>query len=305
MNTIPEQQNEQHQLERLGAFSQLYVQAKRMLMINVLLSVPLVIVWAFLVAVWPTLEVYAALWGIAVTLLSLLIILPRQKDRQTTAAKVQQLFDCELFQFNWHDFNIGRPPDPEVIIRTHQQYIQREKNYDRLQDWYPPAIKSLPLELARLVCQRTNCWWDSDLRRRYSSWVIALLSLLTVAVLLIGFIGGMTLQKFLLAVVAPLSPALILGITQYRENMRAADTLDRLREKVQAVWDAALYKNAPAQELYESSVQLQDAIFDNRANSPLIFNWFYQLLRTDNQTLMNKGAEALVEEALKAQGPTF
>ncbi len=301
MNTIPEQQNESYQLERLGAFSQLYVQAKRMLAVNVLLSIPLVIVWAFLVAVWSSLEVYAALWGIAVTLLSLLVITPRQKKLQVTAAKVQQLFDCDLFQLNWNDFNIGSPPSPEIIIRTNRQYIKREKNYNRLEDWYPSAIKPLPLELARLVCQRTNCWWDADLRRRYSGWVITFLSLLTIGVLLIGFIGGLTLQKFLLAVVAPLSPALILGITQYRENMQAAETLDRLREKVQDVWTSALSKNETPEQLYESSVKLQDAIFDNRANSPLIFNWFYNLLRTDNQQLMNKSAETLVEDAMKAK----
>ncbi|NEQ29575.1 MAG: hypothetical protein F6K04_01030 [Leptolyngbya sp. SIO4C5] len=305
MNTIPEQQNEVHQLERLGAFSQLYVQAKRMLSLNFVLSVPLMLAWVLLVAVWPSLEVYAALWGIAVTLLSLLVITPYQKNLQTTAAKVQQVFDCELFQFNWNDFNIGAPPNPEIIIRANQQYLKREKNYDRLEDWYPTAIKPLSLELARLVCQRTNCWWDADLRRRYSGWVIALLSLLTIGVLLIGFIGGLTLQKFLLTVVAPLFPALILGISQYRENMKAAETLDRLREKVRDIWSSALYANKTPQQIYEASVRLQDAIFDNRANSPLIFNWFYQLLRTGNQELMNKSAEVLVKEALEAQKQTF
>ncbi|EKU97032.1 hypothetical protein Lepto7375DRAFT_1071 [Leptolyngbya sp. PCC 7375] len=302
MNSIPEQQNQPQQLEQLGSFSQLYLQAKRMLTLNTILSVPMVIVWAFLVAVWSSLEVYAALWGITVTLLGVLVITPRQKKLQATAAQVQQLFDCELFQLDWNDFNVGSPPPPEIIIQANQQYIRRVKTYDRLKDWYDPAIKPLPLELARLVCQRTNCWWDSDLRRRYSGWVIALLSILTVGVLLIGFIGGLTLPKFLLAVVAPLLPAIILGITQYRENMQTAETLDRLREQVQEVWASALYKQTTSLELYDASVKLQDAIFDNRTQSPLIFNWFYRHLRTENQTLMNKSTQTLVEEALKAKG---
>ncbi|MBE7385868.1 MAG: hypothetical protein F6J95_031320 [Leptolyngbya sp. SIO1E4] len=300
MNLIPEQQNQPEQLEKLGSFSQLYFQAKRMLTLNVLLSVPLVIVWAFVVAVVQSLEVYAAFWGIAVTLLSSVVIAPRQKKLQTTAAKVQQRFDCELFQLDWTDFNIGSPPDPEVIFRSNRQYLKREKNHDRLKDWYPPGITPLPLELARLVCQRTNCWWDSGLRRRYSAWVIAFLAGLSVAVLLIGFIGGLTLDKFLLAVVAPLSPAAILCITQYRENMQAAATLDALKDKVQDIWSDALHKGKPSQALYEQSIQLQDAIFKNRASSPPIFNWFYQRLRDENQELMNKGAETLVKEALEA-----
>lgn len=269
-------------------------------MLNALFSVPLVLAWAFVVAVWPFLEVYAAVWGMLATLLGLLVITPRQKELQKTAAKVQQRFDCELFQLKWSDFNIGRPPDPEIIHNTNRKYRKREKTYSHLENWYPQAIEPLPLEFARLVCQRTNCWWDSEQRRRYSAWVSALLALLAVGVLLIGFIGGLTLEKFLLAVIAPLSPALVLGMTQYRDNMKAAATLERLKDRVEEIWSSALHKGETPQQLYEYSVQLQDGIFDNRANSPLIFNGFYKLLRDDNQESMTKGAEELVKDALEA-----
>ena len=302
MNLIPEQQNQPAQLERIGSFRQLYFQAKRLLTLNTLLSVPLVIVWAFAVAIWPSLEVYAALWGIGVTLVGVLAIAPRQKELQTTAAKVQQLFDCELFQLDWTDFNIGTPPDPEIIHRSNRQYVQRVKNYNQLKDWYPPEIAPLPLALARLLCQRANCWWDAGLRRRYSAWLIAFLVVLSIAVLLIGFIGGLTLDKFLLAVVAPLSPAAILCITQSRENRQAAVTLDVLKDKVQDIWTNALQRGETPQVLYEQSIQLQGDIFNNRANSPLIFNWFYQRLRDDSQEAMNKGAGVLVREVMAARG---
>lgn len=299
MNSIPQQQNQPHQLERLGAFSQLYLQAKRLLALNVVLSVPLAIGWAFAVAVWQPLEVYAALWGLGLTLLTTGVITPHQNALQTTAAKVQQQLDCELFQL---ECNIANPPDPETLYKANKRYLKREKSYAKLEDWYPPGIAPLPLELARLVCQRTNCWWDSDLRRRYSGWVITLLVLLSVGVLLIGLIGGLTLDKFLLAVIAPLSPALFLGISQYRDNMKAAANLDRLLGKVNEIWHRSLYKNETPQQLYEYSMQLQNDIFENRANSPLIFNGFYKRLRNENQESMNKAAGDLVKEALEAMG---
>jgi hypothetical protein len=302
MNNIPIQQNQPQQLEKLGAISQLYLQAKRLLGLNMLLSVPLALVWAIVVALVPTLDIYAALWGVAVTLLGILVLTPAQKDLQTKAAQVQQLFDCELFQMEWQDFNIGRAPNPEMIFRANAQYTKTNPTYDKLTDWYPTAIEKLPLPLARLVCQRTNCWWDAELRRRYASWVIAVLGILAVLVLVIGLIGGLTLAKFCLVVAAPLAPALSLGITQYRENMDAANTLDRLRDKAEDIWPRALSQKETDQTLYHYSVQLQDGIYDNRSRSPMIFNWFYTSLRDEKEASMNKGAEAFVEEATQALG---
>jgi len=302
-NSIPEKQNQPKQLERLGAFSQLYLQAKRLLTINTLLSVPLVIVWAFVVATMPGLQIYSALWGILIALLGIFYLTPAQKQLQVQAAKVQQLLDCDLFELDWQDFhNIGAPPQPETIYAANRKYQRRHPSYDKLKDWYPPSVGELPLSLARLVCQRTNCWWDADLRRRYAGWVITLLAVLSVGVLLIGFIGGLTIEKFFLAVVAPLFPALVLGITQYRDHMQAAANLDALKDKVNDIWSRALRNYETPDTLYRYSVQLQDAIFNNRSTSPLIFNWFYQRLRDENQESMNKGAETLVAEAKQSLG---
>jgi hypothetical protein len=304
LNSIPEEQNQPRQLERLGAFSQLYLEAKRLLGLNLVLSVPLALVWAFIVAGFPTLEIYSAIWGIGITLLSIFVLTPAQKKRQTQAAKVQQVFDCDLFQLDWQDFhNIGHPPEPEVTYAANRKYQKKNPAYEKLKDWYPVVVGQLPLPLARLVCQRTNCWWDAEQRRRYSAWIITILSMLAVVVLLIGFVNGLTLEKFLLAVVAPLFPALVLGITQYRENMQAAANLDQLKDKVSDVWSRALRRSETPETLYDYSIQLQDAIFNNRSTSPLIFNWFYQRLRDEKQDSMNKGAEALVEEAQEALGP--
>jgi hypothetical protein len=88
-NSIPEEQNEPRQLERLGAFSQLYLGSKRFLGLNMVLSVPMALIWALIVAFSPTLEIYAAVWGIAVTLLSIFFLTPTQKKLQTQGAKAQ------------------------------------------------------------------------------------------------------------------------------------------------------------------------------------------------------------------------
>jgi hypothetical protein len=269
--------------------------------LQILLSVPLVLVWVLVVAAFPNLQIYAATWGILVTFLGLLYLTPTQKKLQKQAAKVQQLFDCDLFQLNWKDFhNIGQTPDPEIIYRADRRYRKTNPTYEGLRDWYPD-VSQLPLPLARLVCQRTNCWWDADIRRRYASWVIMLVSIFAIVVLLVGLVGGLILESFFLVVVAPLIPALVLGISQYRDHMEAANQLDQLRDKVNDIWQRTLRHRETPDTLYQYSIELQDAIFKNRASSPLIFNWFYRRLRDENQDLMNVGAEALVQEAKAAQ----
>ena len=44
------------------------------------------------------------------------------------------------------------------------------------------------------------------------------------------------------------------------------------------------------------SRELQDAIFNHRASSPLIFDWVYNLLRRRMEEQMNAGADQLVSE---------
>jgi hypothetical protein len=99
-------------------------------------------------------------------------------------------------------------------------------------------------------------------------------------------------------VLAPLTPALILGVRQYTENQDAAANLDHLKEHAEQLWQSAIQKKLSPQELLVESRNLQDEIFNNRRKSPLIFNWIYRLFSQGQEDEMQRGAEALIEEAL-------
>jgi hypothetical protein len=36
-----------------------------------------------------------------------------------------------------------------------------------LKDWYPVSVGQLPIHEARLICQRSNIWWDAKQKLRY------------------------------------------------------------------------------------------------------------------------------------------
>lgn len=299
MNAIPQQQLTQKQLDRLAAMSQLYSDAKTILAVQTTLSIPLVVIWSLLVLKFPGFRVYAAYWGIAVTFLDVLVFTPWQKGLKKKAALIQELFDCDVLQMEWQDLKSGRP-GTEEILKAASKFKLKDPNYSRLRDWYPVSVGQLPIHLARLVCQRANCWWDAELRRRYAFWVIAVVIALTIIVFLIGLIGGLTLEKFFLVVLAPLSPALVLGMRQYIEHRESANVLDHLKINAERLWNQAIQGKLSSTKATKESRNLQDEIFINRCRSPLIFNWIYRLLRQEHEERMNKAAEALVEEALRS-----
>jgi hypothetical protein len=123
---------------------------------------------------------------------------------------------------------------------------------------------------------------------------------ITIIVFLVGLVGGLTLEKFVLAIVIPLLPAFIFKIRQYIENKQAATRLDNLRENSENIWQQVINRRITPQELERESYILQNQIYDNRRLSPLIFDWLYYRLKKQNEVEMNKGAETLIKELLQS-----
>lgn len=296
MNNIPQEQNTQRKLELLAAQRQLYSDAKNLQLISLIIAVPIVIVCSILVAVFPQLAVYNGLLGIIATFLEIFVFSPFQKSTQEKAAKIQQIFDCEVLQFNWTRLNCGIPVERELVIDASNRYKRKHQNYSVLQNWYPISVGQLPIDQARIICQRFNVWWDAKLRRRYSKGIIVILVVLTIIVLLIGLIRDLTLEKFLLAVLAPLLPAFVLGLRQYTENNEAAVRLDGLHENAEILLYKAICKKLTQPDLEIESYNLQIQIYHNRCRNPLIFDWIYSFLRNKQEEQMNICAESIVEE---------
>jgi SMODS-associating 4TM effector domain len=121
--------------------------------------------------------------------------------------------------------NAGKRADPEIVREQADEFEKTQTKSTPLTDWYPRIVGELPLQVARIVCQRSNCWWDSKQRRRYAAWVIGGVVITSVCILGLGFIGGITVEKLLLAIFLPLSPALLLGIRQFSDQSEAAESV--------------------------------------------------------------------------------
>lgn len=301
MNSIPEKQNEEFQLRRLAAQRQLYSTAKRIFSWQVIAGGPTTVGLAFMAFAFPSIKSYAALWGILVSLSDLTWLTPWQKRLRTSAAQIQEQFDCEVLDLPWNDMKVGRPPHPELVAEQADKYSRWSTSMPSLVDWYPKEVGSIPLPIARLICQRQNCWWDANQRRRYALAVVGSVLVVFLLVLVLSMREGLTIEGFLVGVLVPLAPALLLGYRQFTEQTEAANRLDSLREHAERLWADAL-AGVPQSVITARARILQDEIFDNRRRSPLVFDAAFKHLRADFELLMNQGASHYIAEAKRKLG---
>lgn len=301
INDIAKKQNTLQQLERLAAQRHLYSQAKNVLGIQLALDLLSPLVLAIIVAFVPIFDGYAAFIGVIVGVTDLLLE-TYESSHKRRAADIQEIFDCDVLELECRDLQVRRRPIAEIIMEAARDYKRNDSHYSHLKDWYPPSVEQIPLYLARLVCQRINCWWDSHLRRRYVGVVVTVLLILCLSVFAIGLINGLTVAKFFLAIIFPLLPTFIWAYREIKGQTEAASEKDELRQYTEELWDNAMHERLAIEEIEKKSRNLQDEIYHNRRSNPFILDWFYRRLRRKNEEFMNRGAEELVKEALKSIG---
>jgi hypothetical protein len=295
-------QNSERHRQLLAASSEVYGSAKQILGVQMLLTVGGAIVVTFISTHWPGAKSWTVAYAVAVSLLDAFVLERWQARYRKLGAQIQEIFDGELFGLEWNSFAAGSSPPVEEWLDHGRTFLAKNPDASHLRDWYPAEIATLPLPYATLVCQRTNCWWDERLRRRYLAGLIGGLVFLTLGLGTYGLARELTLPQFFLVVLAPLWPALIWGIREAFKQHDAAESAGKLRIQVEQLWTRCLQEPPDNAVLALQLRTLQTEIFRGRGNRPLIFNWVNTLLRSRHQTLMHDGAAELAKR-LRAARP--
>lgn len=301
MNAIVKTENEPRQLQRLAAQRYLYSTAKRLYGTQLIFAGPVAVMWAGAVVLAPGLKAAAGVWGVLVSLLDAAVLTPWQKRLQERAAKIQETFDCDVLQLEWNYIKVGEKPDPELVKAEADKYTKVQNRFHPLEDWYPLAVSEVPLDIARVICQRANCWWDAEQRRGYARLLLGCLLVVGLAILGLGLVKGLSLEKFILAVILPLSPALLVAKRQFSEQTKAASRLDKLKGHADQFW-SDLCAGGERKDLAHKCRTLQDEIYDNRKCNSSVFDWMFRRVRTRYESRMNYTAQQLVDEAKQRLG---
>ena len=296
-NGIATRQDADHNLRKLAAQRQLYSDAKTLLQSQFLAVVFFQAVF-LLSLLWPELKSSGIGMAVAYALLDLLWLTPRQKKLRSKAAAIQEAFDCDVLVLPWKSTQAGEQPRAEEIEDAYRRFVARNGSVRDLKAWYDdPRLPELSLDIARLVCQRTNAVWDSRLKHHFAGWMLGATLGICATVVLAGLLGDMSLRDFLVSAVTPLLPAILFGARQVTDSRDTATRQERLEA------NAARLILAASEGDTISTAQaraLQDEILDIRSRNPLIFDWIYRRKRDEYASLIHAGTEDMLRRRASA-----
>lgn len=292
-------QNSPTQLRQLAAQRQLYSTVKCIDGIRVTISGIAATVLAVAGYCRPEYSTHAAFVGIGITTLDQVAKRSRS-SYQTLAARIQEAFDCDVLEIPWNEDKAGSRPAAELVFRWAKRYDKNAAKKTPIRDWYRPAVDELDPALARVACQRANCWWDASQRRSYACWalgigVVALASVVICAA--IERVDVLTLG----ARIAAISPLLVAA---YEQRCGHLDAIKRL-EGLIARADRLLHDvrgSGRSLLIEQKSRALQDDIFEHRRTSPPIFDRVFALLRAEHEQEMAFSIDRLIEEERNKTG---
>lgn len=310
MNSIVELQNKPTAIKQLAAQAALYSTAKTLFAVQLFLSVPVVIFVAFAALAldkeWfglakQDIAPYVGALGMCLALLDTLFFNPTISYLREKAATIQQWFDSAVLNLPWNEIAYGKRPDQEDI-EFWAKRNQRLMDLGKYNDWYRPEVHDLPPEVARLVCQRANCWWDMQLRRRYNLFVGI------VGIGLFGTLVGISLAldvsttSFFSLVLAPFLPFVATAPKLVLDNRDAISRLETMKSAVEDGWSRVLGNSYNNDDLTSAARDIQSGIYNNRHRNPLIFDWLANWLKPQNEELQRQTTQRYVAD-FKAAHP--
>ncbi len=187
------------------------------------------------------------------------------------AAAIQEDFDCVVLDIPWPRHKRVKRPTRDRIKQLASRARKNPAIVKNLKDWYTPSAIPAEEALAKVHCQRMNCWWDVNLRNRWrtvlgvSFWAFA-----AVAILLSIF-TGITVAKFV-ALVASALRILAWGIAELKGQGSAIKNVRGIHQMLDEV-------EAESSITLEEIRCFQDEIFEHRRTNPPVPEWFFWLNR--------------------------
>jgi hypothetical protein len=292
-NEITALQNAEFQVQLLRARTQIYADATALMLAQLGVSVGIPVIGGLSTLIYPDARVHFAAIALLVLVLDPVWIDRAYKGLLKRAAKICERFDVIVLKMNWNQFVVGDPVETEDIHHAAKRY---GRGRDReLRDWYPVEVANIPLHLARLICQRTNLRYDSQLRRHYSRYLIIGLVALALLVGIVSLLRNDTMGEWVLTSML-LAPLLSWALREFYRQRDTADQLEELMRSAKKLWAEASADQLDEATCAKRSRELQDAIYARRVSSTLIVPIVYRLSRARLEDEMNEAAVDFLQQ---------
>lgn len=291
MNNIKINQELPQNMLFLKAQRVIYANAKKIYRLQLTFTIIIVVILNFVKLIQKNftdidLTPYVASVSVTITLIDLLFLSGYLSKLKTNGAKVQELFDCYVYNMEWNETNSGEKPENWVIEEAEKMYIHNSKA--PLTNWYHIDLDGLNHEEAILRCQETNLEYDRKLRYHFKNDCV----IICLAVVMISFITSIilnaSLQGYITNFIAPTLPLIVILIKLIIDNQKAVKSLEEVRKAVRKL------RNAKGIPTINQLRQVQDKLYFSRKDSTLIPENYYQYRRTKlEQSTKSNVAEQL------------
>lgn len=299
MNDIPQRQNSEELLSYQAAARALYRRAQVWSRTQLWLSSVGPVAWVLtgiafaLAGVDEALRLrvseFGALYGLAIMLVDELVIEPRIDRNRKLGASAQQTFDMELFALSGRDG--AKHLDAAAVAKYAR--VDRNAGFKKVVDWYPKNIGPLPLSVARVICQRTNIWWDSNLRGRYFRLMIGFAIGVGLAGVVLALLLAWDVSMLVLAL-ATVSPVVRWSVRNGMRQRASEKISEEQYGRALALEKALVERRLSDDEADDRSRDLQDEIYERRRSAPVGVAWIYKRSRSEFEAGMRANAEATV-----------
>lgn len=274
-NGIAKRQNEGYSISFLAAQRQLYIEAGRLDYTDFILSVLMPLVLAVLKWINNSTIVVNCSYILSIAMLFISIFISKTRQRKKSlAAFIQLKFDLYVYQMPWDYklFGENKDADPDVA-KYSKRILGISSEKEKLINWYTPAVDGVPLNDGILMCQKENCNWDGELRKRYKMISVVGIIILIGIVLAIGFAKNKTISAMTTQII------FIIPMLRWLLNLisELSDDISRIQ---------AIYMRLMPQKVIKTTDYLSEnekLITIHRSKSVKIPDSFYNLFKDNDE----------------------
>jgi len=276
MNTIKVNQELPQNMLLLKAQRVIYSNAKKIYRWQLTITIVVVVILNFVKLIQKDftqidLTPYIALVSVTITLIDLLFLTGYLSKFKTNGAKVQELFDCNVYNMEWNETNSGDKPENWVIEEAEKKYVHNPRA--SLTNWYHIDLDGLSHEEAILRCQETNLEYDRKLRYHFKNDCTIICIVVVLSSFIVATIMNASLQGYLTNFISPSLPLIVILIKLILDNHKAVKSLEEVRKAARKL------RNARSKPSMNQLRQVQDKLYCSRKDSVLIPENYYQYRR--------------------------
>ena len=177
------------------------------------------------------------------------------------------------------------------------KYKKHHKTINDLSKWYPVDYASINIDAARIMCQRVNIYWDSEVRQNLINILKIILGLYILGSVAFLCYENMGFAESMVSFILPLSSIVIYIIRKIEENVTTMMNLQKLSGMLEGgIWNLAMNHNSSKEDLEKASKMLQNMLFKHRSSCALIWDFFYSWRRKQQENNSNYEAKQIVNK---------